>query len=84
MEHLGAPFEQPPLRPFVDRDVRPSKAIDRLLGVTDQKELRPGDAAGDCKRYVSLREVSVLEFIDDEDPVPRPDSGERGSPLWPR
>ena len=59
------------------RDVGAAEAVDALLRIADEEELRTLYAASDGEGDVALREIGVLELIDDEHPVAIPDRGER-------
>ena len=58
-----------------------SEAVDALLRIADEEELGTPYAASDGEGDVALREIGVLELIDDEDPVAVPDRGERGGAI---
>ena len=56
----------------VGEDVRPAKPVDRLLGVTDQKE-RPLPVGKQPRKNRDLQLVGVLELVDENRPVFAPD-----------
>ena len=77
MLQLGAAFEQTALHLLVERDVGAAEAINRLLGVADDKQLAGqrarampvgfgGIVGREQQQDLRLQRIGVLEFVDED------------------